>query len=53
MGLRNYISIQCEKIGNYNEMELISRYLDNTDVGKNKPQLLQSEILPSKSVRIL
>lgn len=40
--LRNYRSMQCEKIGNYNKMELISRYLDNSDVGKNKTELLQS-----------
>lgn len=51
--LRNYRSMQCEKIGNYNKIELISRYLDNSDVGKNKTELLQREILSSKSIRSL
>lgn len=45
--------MQCEKIGNYNKIELISRYLDNSDVGKNKTELLQREILSSKSIRSL
>lgn len=47
MGLRNCRSIQCEKIGNYNKIELISRYLDKSVVeGKNRTQPLWREILP-------